>query len=132
MVAVRADVLRSTPLPEDYFLYWEELEWFWRLRAAGRRVVIDPSASVVHDGGRVDVRGDKSRLLARNAVRCVRRTQGRSAAVSALLVVVLWNVRLLAVDATRAAAAPTEARRTRLRARWGGLRAALTSWGEVR
>ncbi len=27
----RRDVLQTTPLPEDYFLYWEELEWFWRL-----------------------------------------------------------------------------------------------------
>ena len=34
-----------------------------------------------HSGGREDVRPEKQRLLARNAVRCVFRTQGRSAAI---------------------------------------------------
>jgi GT2 family glycosyltransferase len=132
MIAVRADVLRSTPLPEEYFLYWEELEWFWRLRAKGHRVVIEPGAHVVHDGGRADVRPDKSRLLARNAVRCVRRTQGRAAAATALLVVVLWNVRLFVLDGARAAMAPTPVGRERLRARLSGLRAAVGGWDEVR
>jgi N-acetylglucosaminyl-diphospho-decaprenol L-rhamnosyltransferase len=132
MVAVRTDVLRRIPLPEEYFLYWEELEWFWRLRDAGRRVVIVPSARVVHDGGRVDVRSDKSRLLARNAVRCVRRTQGRNAAVGALLVVLLWNLRLVTIDLLRLVLAPTRTRRERVRARWSGVRAALASYGELR
>ena len=133
MVAVRADVLRATPLPEDYFLYWEELEWFWRLRAAGRRVLIVPSAAVIHDGGRVDVRPEKSRLLARNAVRCVRRTQGRSAALGALLVVVAWNLRLVAADLVRAACAchptpvvPASAHDGR------ASDAAVESWSELR
>src|SRR6185312_3286781 len=30
--AVRTDLLCSIALPEDYFLYWEEAEWFWDLR----------------------------------------------------------------------------------------------------
>jgi GT2 family glycosyltransferase len=132
MVAVRTAVLRATPLPEEYFLYWEELEWFWRLRDTGCRVVIVPNVSVVHDGGRVDIRADKSRLLARNAVRCVRRTQGRTAAVGALLVVLLWNLRLVTTDLLRLAVAPTPTRRERVRARWSGLQAALASYGELR
>jgi GT2 family glycosyltransferase len=123
---VRADVLRATPIPEDYFLYWEELEWFWRLEQRGHEVLFVPAATVVHCGGRGDVRAEKSALLARNAVRCVRRTQGRLAALAAYGVVIVWNVRLVLVDAARARARP------RVRARCAGLRAAVASWREIR
>ena len=124
-VAVRADVLRSTPLPEGYFLYWEEMEWFWRLRESARAVVLVPDATVVHAGGHEDVRPEKSRLLARNAVRCVRRTQGVRAAALAYLIVILWNARLVFGDAARGAP------RARLTARIAGLAAALGSWREL-
>ncbi len=77
LVAVRRDLLAATPLPEDYFLYWEESEWFWHLRRAGAVVQYRPDCTVRHLGGRGDVRPEKSRLLAANALRCVRRTQGR-------------------------------------------------------
>jgi GT2 family glycosyltransferase len=124
-VAVRTDLLRDAPLPEEYFLYWEEIEWFWRLRELGAYVVLVPEVTVVHDGGRDDIRPEKSRLLARNAVRCVRRTQGVRAALAAYAVVVLWNLRLLVGDVVRAKP------RGRLAARFAGLQAALGSWIEV-
>lgn len=130
VVAVSAALLREIPLPEDYFLYWEESDWFWRLKAAGRRVLYDPRVTVQHVGGRADVRPDKSRLLARNAVRCVRRTQGRPAALLAWPVVVLWNLRLVAVDGLRSLAGSPPAA-ARFRARTGGLAAALLAWREV-
>jgi GT2 family glycosyltransferase len=123
VVAVDAALLRATPLPEDYFLYWEECEWFWNLRARGAVVEYRPDVVVMHDGGRADVRPEKSRLLARNAVRCVRRTQGRAAALVAVPIVIMWNVRLLAVAI---------ARRRNVGARWAGLRAACGSWELVR
>ena len=125
VVAVRADLLRDAPLPEEYFLYWEEVEWFWRLQELGAYVVLVPDVTVVHDGGRDDIRPEKSRLLARNAVRCVRRTQGVRAALLAYGVVVLWNLRLLLGDVVRAK--PWG----RLAARLAGLQAALGSWIEV-
>jgi GT2 family glycosyltransferase len=125
VVAVRADLLHDAPLPEDYFLYWEEVEWFWRLRELGSLVVLVPEVTVVHEGGRDDVRPEKSRLLARNAVRCVRRTQGVRAALVAYAVVVLWNLRLVVGDVVRAKP------RGRLAARFAGLQAALGSWIEV-
>jgi N-acetylglucosaminyl-diphospho-decaprenol L-rhamnosyltransferase len=130
VVATSAALLRSHPLPEDYFLYWEESEWFWRLKAAGVRVLLDPTILVVHNGGRDDVRPDKSRLLARNAVRCVRRTQGRGAALAAWPVVILWNLRLAAVDGLRRMTGSPGAAR-RLRARTAGLRAAALAWHEL-
>lgn len=130
VVAVASAWLRDVPLPEDYFLYWEEIEWFWRLRAAGARVLHDPRVVARHTGGRDDVRVAKSRLLARNAVRCVRRTQGRRAAVLAWLVVILWNARLVAVDGTCRLAGSAAAAQ-RFPARAGGLVAALGAWREL-
>lgn len=130
VVATSAALLRTHPLPEDYFLYWEESDWFWRLKAAGERVLYDPTKVAIHAGGRDDVRPDKSRLLARNAVRCVRRTQGRGAALLAWPVVVLWNLRLAAVDGLRRMAGSPDAGR-RLPARAAGLRAAAMAWHEL-
>ncbi len=130
VVAVSTSLLREIPLPEDYFLYWEESDWFWRLKAAGSRVLYDPRVTVQHAGGRDDVRPMKSRLLARNAVRCVRRTQGRPAALLAWPVVVMWNLRLVAVDGLRSLAGSPPAA-ARFRARADGLAAALLAWREV-
>lgn len=132
VVAVRRDLLLELPLPEHYFLYWEESEWFWHLRDRGAVVQYRPEATCVHDGGRDDVRPEKSRLLARNAVRCVRVTQGRIAAAAAWLVVIAWNTRLCATDALRTLVHPVASHRRRLRARWAGLEAACSSCIELR
>jgi GT2 family glycosyltransferase len=123
VVATRRDLLLAQPLPETYFLYWEECEWFWHLRERGARVLYRPDIVASHRGGRVDVRPEKSRLLARNAVVCVRRTQGRMAAAIAVPIVVLWNARLLLVALVR---------RRFVAARWAGLMAACGSWSAVR
>lgn len=130
VVAVSTELLREIPLPEEYFLYWEESDWFWHLRAAGVRVLYDPRVTVRHAGGRDDVRPAKSRLMARNAVRCVRRTQGRAAALLAWLVVILWNFRLAAVDGLRGLAGSRPAA-ARFPARAAGLAAAVLAWREV-
>jgi GT2 family glycosyltransferase len=131
VVAVRTALAREVPLPEAYGLYWEELEWFWRLRERGARVLYLPAAAVAHAGGRADVRPESARLLSRNAVRCVRRTQGAAAAWRAYPVVLLWQARLLLQDAVRAAAGSRAARR-RLPARRAGAAAALAAWRELR
>ena len=94
LLVTRTALLRQRPLPEEYFLYWEESAWFHALARWGKVVVLDPTVRVTHLGGRADVRPEKSRLMARNAVRCVQRTQGRSAAAAAWPVVVLWQLRL--------------------------------------
>lgn len=132
VVATTRALVAAVPLPEDYFLYWEESEWFWRLRERGTVVEYRPEIECVHVGGRDDVRPEKSRLLARNAVRCVRRTQGRSKAAAAYVVVVAWNARLVLVDGLRTIRRPDSNRRERLTARWAGFGAACSSWRELR
>jgi len=54
------------PMREDYFLYCEEVEWFFRARRAGMRLGFSPEAVVVHaqgtsTGGAVSPR-ERSRL----------------------------------------------------------------------
>jgi N-acetylglucosaminyl-diphospho-decaprenol L-rhamnosyltransferase len=89
VVAVSTPLLREIPLPEDYFLYWEESEWFWRLKAAGSRVLYDPRVTVQHAGGRDDVRlvaVDGLRSLAGSSPAAARfraRADGLAAAVLA-------------------------------------------------
>jgi len=51
-LAIRRDALATVGLlDERFFLYSEEVEWFWRLRRAGWRVFYFPEAEVVHAEG---------------------------------------------------------------------------------
>lgn len=123
MVAVRRDLIAAIPVPEDYFMYWEEFDWFHRLRASGVRIEVNPSARIWHEGS--PSRPEKSRLLARNAVRCVRRIRGRWAALRAWPVVVMWQLQQLVVTVlSRRGRAP-------LAAHAAGLVAAVAAWGEI-
>lgn len=116
------------PMPEQYFMYWEEREWFTELARRGEVVWYQPRAVVEHVGGRDTVNVDKQRLLVRNAVRAVRRTRGRSSAVAAVPIVIGWQLRGLVL----AAATRKRAREPHLaRARWAGFVAALGSVAEV-
>ncbi len=125
MFAAPRSLLLSCPMPDGYFLYWEEIDWCWQLRARDEKLYVDADARVNHARGRDDVRADKSRLMVRNAVRCVRCTQGRAAAALAVPVVVLWSLRLLASDLLGGTGSQ------RRPARLAALGAALMSWREV-
>ena len=48
--AIRADLFRELGgFTEELFLYQEDLELCWRAQLAGRRVVVEPGADVLHD-----------------------------------------------------------------------------------
>ncbi|MDQ1522795.1 MAG: hypothetical protein QOG00_1669 [Pyrinomonadaceae bacterium] len=48
-VAVRREVLDQVgPLPDEFFLYGEDIEWYWRMREAGLRVCYVHGAPIVH------------------------------------------------------------------------------------
>jgi GT2 family glycosyltransferase len=130
LVATRTALLRRLPLPETYFLYWEEHEWFHRLRREGRRVMYAPAAVATHAGWG-ELSPAKARLLARNAIRCLARTGGPAAAAAGWPVAVAWWIRLWAVDALRAVLRPSSAARSRLASRSAGLAAAVDAWREI-
>lgn len=124
MVAVRTELIRVIPMPEDYFLYWEEFDWFYRLRERGARIELNPLVRIKHLGGPENVRVEKSRLLARNAIRCVSRTRGRSAAFRAWPIVLSWQLKLLLRSLV-------ERRGSSARAHASGVWAAVGSWREI-
>jgi len=125
LVATTRQLLLRHPLPEVYFLYWEESEWFYRLKRAGFRTAYEPAAVVRHAGGRTDVRAEKDVLLTRNALRCLRRTQGRVAAGAAVPAVLVWRLRLVVL----AGLLPSQ--RRLFRSRLAGLRAVPASLPEL-
>jgi GT2 family glycosyltransferase len=48
---LRGDAIREVgPLDEDYFMYFEDVDYCWRLGAAGWNVVADPGVEIVHGG----------------------------------------------------------------------------------
>ncbi|MDQ2724073.1 MAG: glycosyltransferase family 2 protein [Actinomycetota bacterium] len=72
MVASRATFDRIGPLAEDFFAYYEDLDWSWRARMAGLRIHYEPAATVRHrrsatSGARttplLELLGTRNRLL---------------------------------------------------------------------
>src|SRR5881394_952897 len=48
-VAFRRELLDQVgPLPEEFFLYGEDVEWYWRIREAGLRVAYVHGAPIIH------------------------------------------------------------------------------------
>ncbi|MBC7810909.1 MAG: glycosyltransferase family 2 protein [Burkholderiales bacterium] len=49
---LRCEVIQQTGMfDEQFFIYCEEIDWAWRIRKAGWRVMCVPAAHVVHLGG---------------------------------------------------------------------------------
>jgi GT2 family glycosyltransferase len=133
VIATRTELLRAEPLAEDYFLYWEEIDWFWRLHARGLKVLFLPEVQAVHLGGALqEMSPGRSRLLTINGVRCVRRMLGPAAARQAFVIMLLYNLRLVAMAALRRALRGREATGRELESRLAGLRATGESWREVK
>jgi GT2 family glycosyltransferase len=133
VMATRSDLLRTVPLREDYFLYWEEIDWFWRLHELGMKVLYLPHVQAMHlGGGQQEFSPGRSRLLTINAVKCVRRNQGRPAARRAFLIMLLYNLRLVAMAGLRRVVPGGNSADRELESRIAGLRAMRESWQEVR
>jgi GT2 family glycosyltransferase len=48
-VAIRREVIDQVgPLPEEFFLYGEDIEWYWRIREAGLQVAYVAGAPIIH------------------------------------------------------------------------------------
>ncbi|HEY9118057.1 MAG TPA: glycosyltransferase family 2 protein [Roseivirga sp.] len=48
-VMIKSEVIRKCGLmPEDYFLYYEELAWSNQIKAFGYKILVDPSVHVLH------------------------------------------------------------------------------------
>jgi GT2 family glycosyltransferase len=98
VLLVRTELLREVPMPEQYFLYWEEMDWFWELRQRGAGVGYDPAWRVERHGGRTELGTRKAFLMGRNAVTLGRRRYGPAGAAVYRILVAAWLLRLAAGD----------------------------------
>jgi len=130
VVMTRSDLLRHLPLPENYGLYWEESEWFYWLRESGCSVLYCPDATITNFGGRAVMYPDKCGLLAQNAVRYFRNTQGVPAALVAWPLAMAWQLRLVVTASVRVCLR-REGSTKLLRCRVAGLRSAAQAWKEI-
>lgn len=100
-VIAHRSVLERHPLPEEYFMYWEETAWFWRLADAGVTVGVHPSVVVERPPGSLEHSPFKAQLLGENLVRIGRERYGAAGAVLYRLLGFLWIVRLALTDVRR-------------------------------
>lgn len=122
-VIVRRDVLRRHPLPAEYFLYWEETAWFWRLSDSGIRPVIDSDVIVERPSGRDELSNLKAELLGRNLVRLAHERYGRAGRAGYTALGLAWIVRCAVIDLLRGPRLELlRYRRAMLRGLYGGIR----------
>ena len=95
---VRRDVVDEVGLlDEAYFMYSEELDWCYRIRQAGWRVVYLPEAEVIHHEGKSSEQAVTARHVnfQRAKLRFFRKYHGRAAATSLrlfLLASYAWQI----------------------------------------
>jgi hypothetical protein len=72
-LVTRADVIhRLGGMASQFFAYYEDIDWSWRARLAGLRLVYDPRATVHHRRSVTSGGTDRVRLLAeRNRLLCL-------------------------------------------------------------
>lgn len=77
MMVRREAVERAGMMPEEYFLYYEELDWSVRIREAGYRIAYDPRATVFHKESATTGRQSplRSYYLTRNRLLFARRNR---------------------------------------------------------
>ena len=77
MMVRREAVEKAGLMPEEYFLYYEELDWSVRIREAGYRIAYDPRATVFHKESATTGRQSplRSYYLTRNRLLYARRNR---------------------------------------------------------
>ncbi len=75
-------------LDERFFMYYEEIDWYRRMSAAGWRIYYVPAAEVIHHGGKSSEQrgGEVNRIYFRSRYRYFRKHHGllQAAAIAAL------------------------------------------------
>jgi hypothetical protein len=98
MLARREAIAEVGGLDEGYFMYSEEPDWCWRMRAAGWEVWYTPDARITHFGGQSTGQVRDAMLIAlyRSKVRFFRQHRSRWQAAGLTAVILgLWPARRL-------------------------------------
>ncbi|MBL7828804.1 MAG: glycosyltransferase family 2 protein [Saprospiraceae bacterium] len=78
MMISRKVLDRVGPMPEEYFLYYEELDWCTRIKKAGYEIWLEPRATIWHkESATLNTMGaTKTYYLTRNRIRFMRKHFG--------------------------------------------------------
>jgi GT2 family glycosyltransferase len=96
-------------LAEDFFLYWEEVDWCTRARRAGWRCVLQPRARITHERG-ASATGRQTRYYAlRNSLLFQRRNASAAQLVTGLGAWVFGRLPVFVVRRIVEGASPREA-----------------------
>jgi GT2 family glycosyltransferase len=107
MMVSRAALDAAGPMPEEYFLYYEELDWSITIREHGFRIWYEPACTVFHRDGQAGkpITPQRSYFLTRNRMLLAWRKAGRArrlASVAYQLVVAVPKNALVALLGGRA------------------------------
>jgi GT2 family glycosyltransferase len=95
-------------LSEDFFLYWEEVDWCTRARRAGWRCVLQPRAIITHERS-ASATGRQTRYYAlRNSLLFQRRNASAAQLVTGLGAWILGRLPVFIVRRIREGASPRE------------------------
>lgn len=99
-VLVKKDaIIQAGPLDDNFFMYGEETEWFYRMRKVGWKVIYLPVASIVHKGGASAIRlKNKAVYIERRAnvvYTLVKHHQKLQAVLSIIFMLILMSFRIL-------------------------------------
>ena len=82
LIARRETVEQAGALPEDYFMYGEDMEWSLRVRRHGWEVWFCPEAEIIHFGGQSSKQvwddADKQTLIWNNCYRALESHRGKT------------------------------------------------------
>jgi GT2 family glycosyltransferase len=127
---VRRTVIQQVgALDEDFFMYSEEMDWCYRIRQAGWKVVYLPEAQVIHYGGKSSdqVAAQRHIYFQTSKVRYFRKHHGALTAGVLRVALLTMYAGQLALEAAKGALGHKRAlRRERVRAYWQVLRSGLT------
>ncbi|GIW19969.1 MAG: hypothetical protein KatS3mg065_0265 [Chloroflexota bacterium] len=84
--------VESSLMVEDYFLYWEEVDWCWRLRRAGQRCIVAPATQIVHVRGATSTTEQTEYYWLRNGLLFHRLTGSWGQNARYLAWYILWTV----------------------------------------
>ena len=99
-VLVRREAIEQAGLLDDnYFMYGEETEWFFRIRKKGWKVLFLPEESIIHKGGSSSIKIDDNKIYIERRANViytlVKGKQESQAIIMAALMVLLLGVRVI-------------------------------------
>lgn len=94
MLVPRAAYEEVGGMDESFFMYGEEIEWCFRIRRAGWRIMYNPDAAILHYGGVSTNKSpdEMSLAMARSQLLVFQRTRGRATAMIANALMMLRDM----------------------------------------